>query len=634
MNSIAYIETIAFAAIIFLAIILSLAIPPKHTKRVLGWIAVFTVTAALGLYGFGYGYKYLNMTDNTDIYTKILHTVTSILRTVFDSCRIFVGSNNWSEVKEAYSEKYGWEFIFWLVHLLAMTTSASAVIVSLGSGLLKIIRLRVLRMRNITLIFGLNENTLDFGRELAREEKNSILYVDNRSETRLHSSVDQIGALLRIDTDALNGNEHFLKKIGLKPGKRKLKVFALDHSVLCNQQYAKQLLDSLEKLGILPEQTSLTILSVGDETDNPLQAAPGRYGYGNLISINEPDMVARLLIRTYPPYKSVLFDETGKALTDFHAVVIGFGRVGQAVLRRLIMNSQFQGSNCRIAVFAPDYENQMGWISHECQEMLNHYNIAMFPYDGRSRQFYDYMAENLDSINYIAICAGREAVSLEIGELLQSYLLRRGSSAPIFVCSRNGVHCQSAEDHIISHQIYTPEILCSEQLDRMAMILNQSHAESGEMLENWRNCSYFDRMSSRAAADYYDTLLHCAGVTPEMAIKNWDPQGMLMENLAASEHLRWNAFLYCMGFRPMTEQEFQERAAVYLAEKAKDPDTKYRITKDMDKRIHACLIPWEALGAYSKKENAVTGGNVDYAEYDRKNVRDLAKVLQTAMQES
>ena len=292
------------------------------------------------------------------------------------------------------------------------------------------------------------------------------------------------------------------------------------------------------------------------------------------------------------------------------------------------MNSQFYGSSSRICVFAPDYEQRMGWLSHECREMLNHYNISLYPYDGRSRQLYDYLEEQAGSINYVAICSGSEATNTEIGERLQSFLQRRNCEAPILLCSSRGVSYLSAGDHVVSQRIYSPDILCSDRIDRMAMVLNQSYQGKGKMEENWKNCSYFDRMSSRAAADFHDALLCAAGTTKEAALKAWDPQGPLLENLAATEHLRWMAFHDCMGFRPMTEQEFEERAAEY---RAAGPGP-YRITKDVQKRIHACMIPWEALDAYSQKENAITGKSADYAENDRNNIRDLAKVLRAMEQ--
>lgn len=617
-NSI-YIEIIAAAVVVFLAMIVSVAIPPRYTRRILGTTAVVTVIMALCMYGYGHSYLLINEVEN--------HTrLTSILRTVFDASRIFVGSNNWSAIHAAYDDLWkGWEVIFWTLNLLAMMTSASAVIVSLGSRLLKKVRIWIFRMRDITLIYGLNDHTLEFGRVLTEQEKTAVIYIDRTEQTKHHTSIDQMGALLRCDTDALSANLRFLKSIGLKKGQRRLRVYALDQSMQANQQFARKLLTSLEARDILAEQTSLTILSVGEETDNPMQAGPGRYGYGSLLSFNEPDMVARILIREYPPCRSLAFDENGKALRDFHGIIIGFGQVGQAVLRQLAMNSQFQGSTSRIAVFAPDYEKRMGWISHECREMLNHYQIELYPYDGRSRQLYDYLEEQSSSINYVAICAGSDTVNLEIAERMQLYLERRDSCARILMCSSRGVSHLAVGEHIISHPIYVPKLLCSDQIDRMAMVLNQSYQQKGDMVENWKKCTYFDRMSSRAAADFYDTLLYCAGTTREEALECWDPQGKLLENLAATEHLRWNAFHYCMGFRPMTESEFRERADRYAVEIERN--TNYRIAKDMDKRIHACMIPWEDLDAYSAKENAITGAARNYAENDRNNVRDLAKVL-------
>ena len=616
-----YLLPITLAGALFLTIILSLAIPPKYSKKVLGFLAVVTAMAALGMYGYGYCYEVLTQ----DAWRK-QDLAIAILRTVFDSCRIFGGSDNWSKISEAFMGITAWEVLFWTIQLMALTTSASAVVLSLGSRLLREIRMWILRARDITLIFGLNENTLEFGRELSEKEKTSLLYVDHSEQDKFSTAVNQMGALFRSDGEALNGTVRFLRSIGLRPGRRKLHLYALDSSMNANQHYAGLLLASLEARGIHPEQTSLTILSVSEETDDPMQAIPGRYGYGSVISINESEMAARVLIRNYPPYRAIRFDENGLAQNDFHAVIIGFGQTGQAVLRQLVMNSQFQGNSSHIAIFAPDHEKRMGWLSHECRAMLQHYDIQFHPYDGRSFQLYDYLEDHVGSINYVAVCAGNDIVNAEIAQRIRPFLKRRNSDAPVLVCSCRGVsHC-AFEEHLVYHRIYTMEILCTDRIDRMAMTLHHSYCGGGDMTENWRKCSYFDRMSSRAAADFYDALLHAAGKTREEALADWNPRGMLLENLAASEHLRWNAFHYCMGFRPMTEEEFQTRAAEYSAHKASG----YRITKDVEARIHGCMVSWEALKDYSAKENRITGAATDYAEYDRINVRDLVKVLKAA----
>lgn len=620
MDYTVYATIIFVSAAIFTAIILSLATPPKYTKNVLFWIASLTAIAALGMYGFGYSYQYLHgQTPNT--------IATSIIFTVMDTCKMFGGSSNWEQIQSAYAGHAGWEILFWIIHLLALTASAGAVISSLGATLLKKIRLRLLRRNDISLIFGLNEDTLEFGQTLSKKTKTAILYVDTEAHYKQTSAVDRMDALFRSDADAIGGSIRFLRSIGLRPGKRKLHIYALSKSMADNQEYARNILVSLENRKIRSEQLALTIFGTDSRTDHVLQAGADRYGYGSIISINEQEMIARLLIRNYPPCETISFDHNGKAVSDFHAIVVGCGQIGQAVLRQLVMNSQFHGCQSRIAVFAPDYNAQIGFLAHDCREMLDHYQISLFPFDGRSRQFYDYLAEHIDSVNYAVVCTENEDIDQETSDQLQAFFVKKHRPISVLTCSSRGIFQRTCENRIIANRIYTPEILYSDEIDRMAMVLNHSYIGQGDMYENWKSCAYFDRMSSRASADFCSTFMHCAGVTREQVLDAWDPRGELLENLSITEHLRWNAFHYCMGFRKMTEEEFQARAAAYRQAKAADPNTRYRVTKDMDNRIHACLIPWDDLDAYSQKENAVTGGDRDYKEYDRQNVRNLSNIL-------
>ena len=141
-------------------------------------------------------------------------------------------------------------------------------------------------------------------------------------------------------------------------------------------------------------------------------------------------------------------------------------------------------------------------------------------------------------------------------------------------------------------------------------------------------------MSSRASADYALAFLRMAHCTPEdVTSGQWQLSNELLENMARSEHLRWCAFHYAMGFRVMTLQEFQERCEVYLAEKAAHGTTRYRIGKDLTRRIHCCLIPWDVLDSLSESENKVTGGYVDYKQMDRDNVLALPELLRACQED-
>ena len=74
----------------------------------------------------------------------------------------------------------------------------------------------------------------------------------------------------------------------------------------------------------------------------------------------------------------------------------------------------------------------------------------------------------------------------------------------------------------------------------------------------------------------------------------------------------------------MSEETKAERAELYKQ------DASVRVTKDPEHRLHACLIPWEALDALSAKENAVTGGHVDYKNMDLVNVLAVPKLIAPA----
>ena len=82
----------------------------------------------------------------------------------------------------------------------------------------------------------------------------------------------------------------------------------------------------------------------------------------------------------------------------------------------------------------------------------------------------------------------------------------------------------------------------------------------------------------------------------------------------------------------MSQEEFHHRAEVYRREAADTGVGRIRISKDLNQRIHACLVPWDQLDALSARENAITGKNTDYKEMDRNNVRAIPNVLR-AMEE-
>ena len=146
--------------------------------------------------------------------------------------------------------------------------------------------------------------------------------------------------------------------------------------------------------------------------------------------------------------------------------------------------------------------------------------------------------------------------------------------------------------------------------------------------EDWAACDYFSRLSCRASADYLPAFLKAAGLeAEEVREKGWPDDPELLENLSETEHLRWCAFHFCMGYQPMPEEVFADRAAQYRREKEEQGAPLIRVGKDSVKKLHACLIPWEELDALDEKEKRLTGKEVCYKQLDRDNILLIPELL-------
>lgn len=598
------------------AIGINLVVKPEFLPKLLGVFVAITLVGGLIIYGVAF-------------YEVLGGGAQVVVRTVYAGFRIMIGENDYGDIANTaiLSGAVG-QILYWLIHLLGLMTTAGAAIAAIGSSLIRTIRLHLNRSNSLSVVFGVTDDTVEFGRELMEQEKTTVVYVEKNLEEAQKESITEMNCIIRSDLTATEPGERFLRSIGMRKGSRKLRLYALSSDPTANEGYASAMLSLLEKSGVAPEQTALTILTPDEDTENSYQAMGNRYGYGSVISINEYEMAARLLVNRYPPCEAVAFDESGKAGDDFSVLVVGFGQLGQTVLRFLVMNGQFEGSTFHGAVFARDCREVTGRLSHQYQQMLREYDISFHESDGKSSEIYDYIHEHKDRLNYVVLCTGDEGLDLELEQELRQYFRALSMDAGIYRVSCQGVVHKAGAGVVEKHPIYCRDILCSDRMDRMAMILNHSYCGGPSPEEDWKNCDYFSRMSSRASADFSRAMLRAAGLSEKDVLSGkWAPEGEVLENLSKMEHLRWNAFHFAMGFSTMPRGVYEERTAQYNREKKETGAGKIRIGKDLTVRLHACLIGWDELDELSRRENAITGGNVDYKEMDRNNVRAMGEVI-------
>jgi len=605
---------IVLLAALFMAVIVNLALESAVKKRVMAVSALGAGCLGILLYGYGFCWVYG-------------FTPLAFLRALFAVCRMFSGVNDLSSIQAA--PLFATEavlILFWLAHFLGFYVTAGAAISVIGGKLLN--RLRVLRLRRgpLVIIFGVNAQSLVYGRRQAAQRR-AVLFVDDSCDSTMESAIHRAGAVFESAADALSPTAGFLRRVGMASDKRSMEVAVLDADGVRNLAFARQLLSAGEKLGLESRQMTLLLRGVEEEAAASLTAQGENSGFGSVWAFNDYTLSARLLMRLLPPWETLTFGEDGRAQEDFHGVLVGFGRMGRAVMEQWVMNGQFEGSSFRLDVFDP--RPQSGPVFGH--PILEAYDVRFHEADAASMAFYRFLNENLARIRCLCFCTGNEALNSEIAQDVRAWLGSRGINIPMCACTPTGVWSLKEMAAEPRHEsLYASAVLDLNKMDARAMAINQAYcAANGKTAEeNWRDCDAFSRMSSRASGDFYPAMLRAAGRTREqIAQGQWPPVPPVLENLARTEHRRWCAFHTVMGFRPMTDEAFKARAARYLNEVKEKGASALRIGKDLQNRAHACLVDWEALDELSRRENAVTGGQVDYKQMDRNNVLALPGIL-------
>ncbi len=610
-------SAIILSAALLLAMILNLALKPSFSARLTRGSLLLAVVGGLIWYGTG-------------VYETTGDILLTVIRTPVMVLRSFLGVNELNTIASSrlVSTRAGL-FGFWLVHLLAFYSTASAAMTALGTELLRQIRFFLSRRGSLTLIYGINEDSVALGRECCAAGSSAVVFVADNVSADLANELNK-GGMSVLTGPAASADEKSLRRLHI--GTRKLSVYALDEADDKNLSFALKLKDTLEKLQIPPENTRMTLPGAEEILSPMLQLSEECYGFGYVNVFDRSMLAARALVRTVPPWDLVAFGPDGRAEEDFSCIIAGFGSHGQAVLKQLVMNGQFAGARFRAAVFAPNFEREAGYLLSDCPELLKQYDIGIFQQDARSIGFYRHIEQQLSTLKLIVIATGSEESNREISDNLMLFLKRRDAEHICVVrCGANGVSYQErVGSPILTTGIYTLAFLSAEDADRGAILLNANYDGSDRSdWEKWVRCDSFSKMSSRASADFSPAFIRASGSSREAMIAGeWRPSGEMLRNLGETEHLRWNAFHFAMGYRPMSEEEFSANAERLRRCRGEGIPCSFKIDKNTAARTHACLIGWDELNSLSARVSEITGRTVDYQQLDINNVLLLPKLLQ------
>lgn len=403
------------------------------------------------------------------------------------------------------------------------------------------------------------------------------------------------------------------------------------------------------------------------------------------VLVRESQLIAKDFIKRYPLLYApgIEVDEAKAVVTkgEFKILILGFGAAGQDILNELVCNGQFLDSQGKAAPFSVDVVEQDPDVVDEycirrplvCNEYKVHFVKSVRVED---ETFDKWFKDKLTDYNRIVVCLGGDSKTLAIANKVVEFARRHSVHIPPNVVyarvtdpARNRyVRVFSLFDKGAAHEkeriitlfgnlsdIYSFNRIDVEVVDTMAKVLNSRYGNFGRDLgdavkreEDWDNASFFDQLSSRAAAEGQRNLLLLRGldyrenvagrffkeipyadVDAPMTDDSFNDEGSVLRNLSIDEHLRWNAFHIMMGYRPWSVLE-QDRKTAGL-----EPDALNDIPGPRPKKVranqlatigkHADIVPFDKLPDVDiqlKKWN--TGKSLAELKLERKDFEGLA----------
>ena len=165
---------------------------------------------------------------------------------------------------------------------------------ALGGKLLQRIRVAFLRRGTLLLIYGVNEDSVSYGKRQMDVLHRSVVFI-GQGDSALEAEIHAAGGVLERNGEQPDGR--LLRKLGVRPGKRSIEIAALHEDQTKNSVFVRHLQKAFEKAAILPWQTRLLIRDAEEEQIAALIASEGNYGYGSATSFDEYELAARLMMQ-------------------------------------------------------------------------------------------------------------------------------------------------------------------------------------------------------------------------------------------------------------------------------------------------------------------------------------------------
>lgn len=651
--------TLLATSALMLAMMLTLILKPKMLRKFNGFAVCFAGIVGLIFYGLGYG---------TEIHSFSEIFIVAI-QAVDDTISMFTGKDAYSSLLSSapwFANHMWMQVFYWLAVLAAMYFTAAVVLGALGKRFLRFLRGCIITWRKqIVLFYNITDDQLNLAKKIC--EKGSVypVFIGDCKTDKVQEKLDEIAAIVW-DEDFITEDGKWLAKLGLsKDSAKTITLFAAGNTDAQTRKFLRKTIKALDNLSLSSRVLTITVLCDDEQEFAFLteRQKDGLYLSADICSYK--NLAAKVLVKNVPPWDLVSFDEKGVAKDNFHAMIIGFGQVGQSVLCELLRNSQFIGQKTRIQVIDNKYKEKAGAFLAIYESMLTSYDIEFVELDAFSAEFFKLLYKERNTLDYTVICMGDDEKNQEAASQIRFFHNRKNmdfrKDMVIASCSKKEVLFYDNPD--LSIRIPDAKALWSGTLAKdakaihrvymtakaQALFPGQPEKQQRFYEDSWYENSYSSRLSCDASATFIPAMYKAAGIDPDDNDRKMKMQQALdscpalLENLSQMEHLRWNAFSYSMGVAPMPIDEFKARveralidihddaAALALMNVDKPAENQTAldrihwacryVRKELEDDgfggIHVCLTDWDTLDVaweiYRPLAEAVAKAEHDYA---------------------
>ncbi len=617
-------ELNGIAIIITVAVYLIVLIKMRRNVTTFRDYILLPITAAMGFTVYFIGY--LNL-DTHGI-------IANVLLALFSTVEMVVMKADLGGVAECCQKSEIYMVFFEVAHSLAVLLVATTALSIWGKKLITRMTLRSYRTRRSYIFFDVNEESMTLAEDLLKNGSKRVVVFVNEDE----SKTDEIEKLKAYYVNpAKSRNEIGGKSLLTNIISSNSDLFYISTDESHNINRALNMLALLKKL---PEDKlqkatkniDMHIRIGSEDMQQIFEEARKLQGVNiNFSVFNEAEIISTQFIREYPPVKYIKPDtEKAAATTDYEVMVIGFGKRGRAILRKTIEFGQFVGSTYRATVVDMAIKQKIGSFNANYPALSKEYNIVAVEDYASSDTFFELLRERSATLKQIVISLKNDTENMKRAIEIYNTLASLGrTDIDIIVVTRSvegydymhksdnfgSIHCVGR-----TADIYTEAIIVNDSLFAQAKRVHSYYDNKKHCKKQvaWRNLSSLKQQSNVSVSEHIPTKMALMGLSEEGLHKfktNEEYKGFVSgnteryDNLARTEHLRWNAFHYARGWQQW--QLCPENGAG-------------KSSGDENRKLHICLVEWDALAPLDTHQGQAVG---TYQGYDYDNSDNIWETL-------